>query len=213
MTRLRSMLVAVATVLTTGRFVAVSFAAALAVAAGPARADFIQFDDSQPGSITVIANGFLASPLLLDHSIVATSNNYVNIFHTLTKGIDITFAGTATFISPASNFSETIVYVASLGSIKPIAELELSGTVGGSGVQNLSGTFLGFGDMNLPGAIPAGAIVNSIQADVSVGSSAGQILIQVRTQPQAAAVPEPATIAALLTGLAGLMIVRFRHTA
>jgi len=182
--------------------------ASLLAAARQAKADYLAFDDSQPGDVTVTANGYLGSPLTLNGSVVLTNGTFTDQSTTLPKGANITFQGTDSSFSSPSSFTTTYDIVGNTGGTVPLAELILTGTPTGGPSEQFSGTFIGSDDPNLPPSIPNGA--DTVTGDpglIVLGTGQDAVFL---VNP---AVPEPASAAVMIITGSAMLLRRRRSRA
>jgi len=200
------------------RSAAVRFLACLAggivASAMPARADWLWFDDSEPGALLVQANGFTLAPLLIeaggtDH--VLTNGTYANRDLILPRATSVRFAGTfSLFNSVAATFAFTEFFLPPGGGAVPGAELVLDGAPADGGEQ-VSGRFIGIGDPALPNAVLAGARAIVVDPDGTFPFSTQNLSMLVSLAGDPAPVAEPAGFGVLGLGLLGLGWARGRR--
>jgi hypothetical protein len=179
------------------------------------RADFVEFDDSNPSAVTVSANGFVGAPLTLNGSLVLTNNTYVNQSTTLPKGADITFVGSTPSFSTPYVFSTTYEFLSTASATAPLAELILNGTLGGPG-EKFTGTFIGYGDANLPATVPTGTsvvVVGGGASSFTIGTGNNTTEFEVLTETPAAPLPSAAAGGLVLLCGAGVLTLARRRVA
>lgn len=185
--------------------------AAVIVCAGPARADWLWFDDSQPGTLRIEANGFTRAPLVIeaggtDH--VLTDDTYNDRDLLLPGTTQVRFAGTfSLYNSAAATFSLTEFFLPSAGGTVPGAELVIDGVPEGGG-EHISGGFIGIGDPVLPEAVPAGARAIVVNRDGTFPFSTENLSMLVSLSADPARIAEPMGLDVLGLGLFGLWAAR-----
>jgi len=181
---------------------------------GAARADWLWFDDSQPGVLRVEANGFTLAPLVVDTdgiSSVLTNDTYDDRDLLLPGMTGVSFAGTfSLYNAAAATFAMTEFFVPSTGATTPGAELVLDGMAEDGG-EHVSGTFIGAGNPALPTSVPAGARVIAVDPDGTFPFSTQNLSILVSLSNGPASVAEPAGLGVLGFGLLGLAWARGRR--
>ncbi|MEO9191421.1 MAG: hypothetical protein ABI224_15690 [Acetobacteraceae bacterium] len=192
------------------RFLA-GLVALVVVCAEPARADWLWFDDSQPGTLRIEANGFTLAPLVIaaggtDH--VLTDDTYNDRDLLLPGARQVRFAGTFSLHnSAAATFSMAEFFLPSAGGTVPGAELVIDGVPEGGG-ERVSGGFIGIGDPALPYAVPAGARAIVVDPDGTFPFSTQNLSMLVSLANDPAPVSEPAGLGVLGLGLFGLWVAR-----
>lgn len=170
----------------------------------PVWGDFVQFNDSQAGGVTVAANGFINAPLTLNGSLVLTNNTYINQQTSLPKGQDITFTGTTPSFSTPYTFSTTYYFDSEANLTTPLAELILSGSPSNGG-ELFSGRFIGYSDPNLPKSLLGAAVVefldSSGSASFTIGTGPNTTAFQVLGDTSAAPLPSSAWMGVGLLGI------------
>ncbi len=178
-----------------------------------ARADWLWFDDSQPGVLRVEANGFTLAPLVIDAdgvSSVLTNDTYHDRDLLLPGVTDVSFAGTfSLYNSAAATFAMTTFFLPSAGATVPGAELVLVGMAGDGG-EHVSGTFIGAGNPALPMSVPVGARVIVVDHDGTFPFSTQNLSMLVSLGSDPLHVAEPADLGVLGFGLLGLAWARGR---
>ncbi|MGA9866471.1 MAG: hypothetical protein WBQ75_08530 [Acetobacteraceae bacterium] len=189
-------------------------AAGAILSGGAARADWLWFDDSQPGVLRVEANGFTLAPLVIDAggvSYVVTNGTYDDRDLLLPGMTDASFAGTfSLYYATAATFTMTEFFLPSVGAAIPGAELVLNG-VAEDGGEHVSGTFIGAGNPALPTSVPTGArvIVADLDGTFPFSTQNLSMLVSLSNDPVGAA--EPAGLGVLGFALLGLAWARGRR--
>ena len=185
-------------------------AAILLSAATAANAEFIGFDDSAAGKLTVGVSGF-ALDYLDVNGVTFVSPNFEGVFHDFAKGATLNFAGTFSRAVPATDEDSTYLFVTAANPLTVVAELRLNRSAVSGMKQQIDGTYWGIGSGHSFSALGTGTTFQLTSQPNNYPYNQTPVLgwtnvidtnlaLLVAT-PGAAAVPEPASWAMMIGGL------------